>query len=76
MDKFNFYSIHGTDNDELGTERIYKSYMPIPGPYPDFHRLEKFKNISEDGENLLSILKIRSNQSIIWRKALEEKSNL
>ena len=72
VDKFNFYSIHGTDN-ESGSQRFYKSYKAVPGDYPDFHRLQHFENVSDEDSGILSILKIRSNQSLIWRKALEDE---
>ncbi len=33
---FNAYAIHGTD------DRRYLAHVPVPGPAPDFHRLECF----------------------------------
>ena len=69
---FNFYSIHGTDN-ESGNHRVYKSYKPVPGDNPDFHRLQFFENISVEDSSILSILKERSSKSAIWQKALQEE---
>lgn len=34
---FNAYAIHG-----LGEGRRYLAHRPVPGPHPDFHRLEHF----------------------------------
>ena len=72
VDMFNFYSIHGTDN-ESGNHRVYKSYKALPGDYPDFHRLEFFEKVSVEDSSVLSILKGRSSTSAIWKKALEEE---
>ena len=72
VDKFNFYAIHGTD-DETGSRRYYKSFKAVPGEFPDFHRLQHFEDIADEDSGILSILKIRSNQSLIWRKALEDE---
>ncbi|MEZ4321987.1 MAG: hypothetical protein R3F61_31235 [Myxococcota bacterium] len=35
--RFNAYAIHGT-----GASRRYLAMTPVPGPHPDFHRLERF----------------------------------
>ena len=70
IDKFNFYSNHGTYKNELGLKRTYKSFKPVPGDCPDFHRLEYFESISDDSKNLLCTLKDRQNQSEIWAAAL------
>ena len=72
VDKFNFYAIHGTD-DETGSRRYYKSFKAVPGEFPDFHRLQHFEDITDEDSGILSLLKIRSNQSLIWRKALEDE---
>lgn len=34
---FNAYAIHG-----VGEQRRYLAHAPVPGPQPDFHRLEHF----------------------------------
>ena len=73
VDKFNFYSIHGVD-DESSSQRIYKSFKAVPGDCPDFHRLKCFENISDEDSGILSTLRSRSDQSLIWQKALEEES--
>ena len=72
IDKFNFYSIHGTDNNGFGLKRTYKSFKPVPGDYPDFHRLEYFESISDDSTNLLFSLKNRQSQSKMWNAALDK----
>ena len=38
--KFNAYAIHGVE-----PERRYEALFPVPGPFPDFHRLEHFQPI-------------------------------
>lgn len=40
----NAYAIHG-----VGAARRYLAWAPVPGPAPDFHRLECFRSISECG---------------------------
>jgi len=35
--RFNTYAIHG-----VGEQRRYLAMTPVPGPAPDFHRLERF----------------------------------
>jgi hypothetical protein len=35
--RFNAYAIHG-----VGAARRYLAHFPVPGPRPDFHRLECF----------------------------------
>ena len=72
VDMFNFYSIHGTDN-ESGNHRVYKSYKAVPGDYPDFHRLKFFEKVSVEDSSILSILKGQSSTSAIWQKALEDE---
>ena len=72
VDKFNFYAIHGTDTD-LKSERVYKSFKAVPGEHPDFHRLEYFEDISTNNSNILSVLNVRSEQSVIWKGALENE---
>lgn len=38
--KFNAYAIHG-----IGDDRKYEALFPVPGDFPDFHRLEHFQPI-------------------------------
>ena len=60
VDTFNAYSIHGTE-----PSRIYKSLFAVPGPHPDFHRLNCFKPFDL----------IRQNEmSDFWKSHLEEKN--
>ena len=69
---FNFYSIHGTDDDS-GNNRVYKSFKSVPGDNPDFHRLQFFEKVAVEDSSILSILNERSSMSAIWQKALEEE---
>ena len=67
--KFNAYSIHGTEPN-----RVYEALFPVPGPFPDFHRLEHFQPI--DFKRLR-----RDNDladfSELWKSALKkEEENL
>jgi len=39
--RVNAYAIHG-----LGLDRRYLCWTPVPGPAPDFHRLERFPAVS------------------------------
>ena len=70
VDKYNFYAIHGTDKGSE-SQRVYKSFKPVPGEHPDFHRLEYFANITIEDSNLLSKLNIRPVHSVKWRTALK-----
>jgi hypothetical protein len=36
----NAYAIHG-----VGAERRYLAWSPVPGPVPDFHRIEHFPEV-------------------------------
>ena len=38
--RLNAYAIHGT-----GAGRVYAAWAPVPGPVPDFHRLECFPEV-------------------------------
>ena len=38
--RLNAYAIHG-----LGENRRYLAFQPVPGPAPDFHRLEHFADL-------------------------------
>merc|ERR1712062_22120 len=49
VDQFNAYSIHGTE-----PSRIYKSLYAVPGPHPDFHRLNCFKSFDLITQNEMS----------------------
>ena len=49
VDTFNAYSIHGTE-----PSRIYKSLFAVPGPHPDFHRLNCFKSFDLITQNEMS----------------------
>jgi hypothetical protein len=40
VDRFNAYAIHG-----VGDDRKYEALFPVPGEFPDFHRLEHFQPI-------------------------------
>lgn len=40
LDRANAYAIHG-----MGASRRYLAMTPVPGPHPDFHRLECFEPI-------------------------------
>ena len=62
--KFNAYSIHGTDND-----RIYEVLFPVPGPFPDFHRLELFQLIDF---NRLRPDNDSADLSEVWKSALQK----
>ena len=42
VDKFNIYGIHGT---EQNGGRFYEALFPVPGPHPDFHRIQHFGDI-------------------------------
>lgn len=41
--RFNTYAIHGT-----GPARRYLAMTPVPGPSPDFHRLDRFSAWPDD----------------------------
>ena len=69
VDKFNFYSIHGTDT-ELASDRVYKSFKAVPGEHPDFHRLEYFEDISTNHPNILTVLNVSQEESVIWKRTL------
>jgi hypothetical protein len=64
--KFNAYAIHGVDQ-----ERRYEALFPVPGPYPDFHRLEHFQPID--------FTRLRSDNdsadfSEVWKNSLAKRS--
>ena len=63
--KFNAYAIHGTDPN-----RIYEALFPVPGPFPDFHRLEHFQLIDF---NRLRPDNDTANFSEVWKSALLKK---
>ncbi len=44
--RLNAYAIHGT-----GAERRYLAWAPVPGPQPDFHRLEHFREATDGVRN-------------------------
>ena len=69
VDRFNLYSIHGTEKD--GNQRIYKSFVAVPGPYPDFHRLECFADFLTVIEEQLPSLKSNTTLSNLWKDALD-----
>ena len=60
VDQFNAYSIHGTE-----PSRIYKSLYAVPGPHPDFHRLNCFKSFD---------LITQNEMSDFWKSHVEGKN--
>ena len=72
VDRFNLYSIHGTESGADGG-RTYKSFMPVPGLQPDFHRLEHFKDFSSVISEYIPCLKSHCEPSKIWREAIGNK---
>lgn len=62
--KFNAYAIHG-----VGDDRKYEALFPVPGEFPDFHRLEHFQPIDftrlrPDNES--------ADFSEVWRSAVNK----
>ena len=62
VNKFNAYAINGQDED-----RIYKALYPVPGPQPDYHRLEYF--LPYDGRFIDGLY------SHFWSSALSDQGN-
>ena len=61
---FNAFAIHGS-----GEQRKYEALFEVPGPQPDFHRIDKFQPV-----NFSAIMPGNKGGqlSALWRVSIEE----
>jgi hypothetical protein len=65
VSKFNAYAIHG-----VGDDRRYEALFPVPGDFPDFHRLHHFQPIDF---NRLRADNESAEFSDLWKTAMKGK---